>query len=225
MNNYYAHAQERVQSLLNSVFGWMSFALALTGITAYYVANTPAIVGYLVTHPGFLIATIITQLVLVVALSAGVNRLSFTVALGLFTFYAVLTGVTLSSVFLVYTTASITATFFVTSAMFAVMAIYGALTKTDLTGLGSFLMMALVGLLIALLVNLFLRSSAFDILLAMVGVVIFALLTAWDVQRIKNMANAELPEAASVALALGLYLNFINLFLDLLRIMGDRRNN
>lgn len=225
MNNYQAHAQERAQSLLNTVFGWMSFALALTGVTAYYVASTPAIVNYLFRNPGFIIAAAVIQLILVVVLSAAVNRLSFSVALGIFTFYSVLTGVTLSSVFLVYTTGSIAATFFVASATFAVMAIYGLVTKQDLSAMGAFLTMALFGLIIAMVVNLFIRSSGFDLVLAMVGVVIFALLTAWDVQRIKNVANYELPEAAAITLALGLYLNFINLFLDLLRIMGERKNN
>lgn len=223
MNNYYVHAQERARSLIYSVFGWMSFALTLTGITAYYVANTQSIVDYLELHPGVMITMLITQLVLVVILSAAVNRLSFTAALSIFTFYSVLTGVTLSPIFLIYTHASITATFFVSASMFAVMAIYGAVTKADLSALGSFLMMALIGLIIALVVNLFLKSPMFDLVLAMAGVVIFALLTAWDVQRIKMLANYELPEAASVALALSLYLNFINLFLDLLRIMGDRK--
>lgn len=222
MNNY-AHAQERVRSLIYSVFGWMSFALTLTGITAYYVAHTPAIINYLVTNPGFIVILFFVQLGLVFAISAAVNRLSFAAALAMFTFYAVLTGITLSSIFLVYQEVSIVATLFVTAGMFAVMAIYGAVTKTDLTSLGSFLLMALVGLVLALLVNLFLRSTMLDLILAMAGVVIFALLTAWDVQRIKHMAQYELPEAASVALALSLYLNFINLFLSLVRIMGQRK--
>jgi FtsH-binding integral membrane protein len=224
MNNMYAYTQERTRSLMYSVFGWMSFALSLTGLASFYVASTPAIMNYLMTHPGLMIGLVIAQLVLVLVLAGAVNRLNFTTALIIFMLYSVLTGITLSSIFVVYKLGSIVATFFVTAGMFGGMALYGALTKADLTGMGSFLVMALWGLILAMVVNIFLQSAAFDYALAMVGVVIFALLTAWDVQRIKAFAQYDLPEAASITLALSLYLNFINLFLSLLRIMGDRRD-
>jgi FtsH-binding integral membrane protein len=224
MNNSYAYAQERTRTLMYTVFGWMSFALTLTGLSAYYVASTPSIMLYLYQHAGIVIGLVLFQFALVIALSGFVNRLSFTTALVIFMLYAVLTGVMLSSIFVVYKFGSIVATFFVAAGMFGAMALYGAFTKADLTGLGSFLMMALWGLILALVVNMFLQSPAFDYITAMAGVVIFALLTAWDVQRVKALAQYELPEAASITLALSLYLNFINLFLDLLRIMGDRRD-
>jgi FtsH-binding integral membrane protein len=223
MNNFYAYAQERTRTLMYTVFGWMSFALTLTGLSAYYVASNPAIMQYLMHHTGIVIGLVIAQFALVIALSGLVNRLSFTTALALFTFYSVLTGITLSSIFMIYTVGSIAATFFVTAGMFGGMAIYGAFTKADLTGMGSFLIMALWGLILAMLVNIFLQSSAFNYVISMAGVVIFALLTAWDVQRIKALAQYELPEAASITLALSLYLNFINLFLSLLDLMGQRK--
>lgn len=223
MNNSYVHAQDRVRSLMASVFGWMSYALLLTGVAAFYLANNKAFMQYLFTNTWFIVAVIAVQLILVIALSAMVNRLSFGTALILFTLYAALTGVTLSTIFIAYKLPSIAATFFVTAGMFGAMAFYGAFTKSDLTGMGSFLLMALFGMIIALVVNMFLQSSALALLVSMAGVVIFALFTAFDVQRIKTLAQYELPEAASISLALSMYLNFINLFINLLQIMGDRK--
>lgn len=224
MNNYYVHSQERVRSLMYSVFGWMSYALVLTGFAAVYLYSIPDIQEKLFTSPGIVIALVIAQFILVITLSAGVNRLSFTTALVLFTLYAVLTGVMLSSVFVVFTLGSIAATFFVAAAMFGVMAIYGAVTQADLTSWGTYLIMALFGLIIASIVNFFLQSSAFDFLISIIGVIVFAALTAWDAQRLKQLAQYELPPAASLALALSLYLDFINLFLYLLRFMGQKKD-
>lgn len=223
MNNFYVHAQERVKALMASVFGWMSYALLLTGISAFYVASNERLVLYIHSHTGIAFLLAVIQIGLVIALSALVNRLSFGTALVLFTLYATLTGVTLSSIFLVFTLSSLIGTFFVATGMFAAMALYGVFTKSDLTGMGSFLLMALFGMIIALIVNMFVQSQFFNLFLSMVGVIIFALFTAWDVQRIKNLAQYELPEAASISLALSMYLNFINLFINLLQIMGDRK--
>lgn len=222
MNNSYVHSQERVRSLMYSVFGWMTYALALTGLAAAYVYNTPQI-QLLFNNTGMVIGLIIAQFALVIALSAGVNRFSFGTALVMFTVYAMLTGVMLSSIFVLYELSSIAATFFIAATMFAAMAVYGAVTDADLTSWGTYLLMALIGIIIASIVNLFLQSSAFDLLISVIGVIVFAALTAWDAQRIKQLAQYELPPAASVALALSLYLDFINLFLELLRLMGNRK--
>lgn len=224
MNNSYAYAQDRTRTLMYSVFGWMSFALTLTGLSAYYVASNQAIMTYLTQHTGVVIGLVIAQFILVIALSGLVNRINFTTALILFMLYSTLTGIMLSSIFVVFTNASIVATFFVTAGMFGGMALYGAFTKADLTGLGSFLMMALWGIILAMIVNIFIQSSAFEYVISMIGVVVFALFTAWDVQRIKAISQYDLPEAASITLALSLYLNFINLFLSLLNLMGQRRD-
>lgn len=223
INDFYVHAQEKVRSLMYEVFGWMSFALATTGVTAYYVYNTPAIMHALFTNQWIFFGLLGVQLLLVFILSAAVNRLNFVAALSLFVVYSVITGATLSSLFAVYTMSSLAATFFIAAGMFGGMALYGAFTKTDLTAMGSILIMALWGLVLALFVNLFIQSAGFDLILAIAGVIIFSLLTAFEVQRIKMLAQFELPEAASVALALSLYLNFINLFLDLVRIMGQKK--
>jgi uncharacterized protein len=223
MNNYYVYSQERVRSLLSAVFGWMTYALVLTGITSLYIFNNPKIMMWIHTNSGAIIGLVFAQLALVIALSAGVNRLSFGVALILFTLYSVLTGAMLSSIFVVFTVESIAAAFFVAAGMFAAMATYGAMTKADLTSWGSYLLMALIGLIIASLVNLFLQNSAFQFLISIVGVIVFAVLTAWDVQRFKQLAQYELPEAASLAFALSLYLDFINLFLYLVQLMGKRK--
>lgn len=223
MNNFYVHTQEKVRSLMYEVFGWMSFGLTATAMSAYYVYSSPALMKVIFSSGLTLFGLMALQLALVIILSAAVNRLSFTAALSLFIVYAVLTGVTLSSIFVLYTTTSIALTFFVAAGMFGAMAIYGATTHADLTAMGSFLMMALFGVILALLVNIFVQSSTLDFMLSMAGVVIFTLLTAFEVQRLKFVAQVELPEAASVALALSLYLNFINLFINLLRIMGQKK--
>lgn len=228
MNKYYAHQSDRVQEVLYRVFGWMFFALFLTGVTSYYVSQTPAIRDVLFKNSLMFFGLFIVQIGLVVYLSARIFQIKPFMAFTLFSLYSVLTGVTLSIIFLVYETGSIVSTFFVASAMFASMAIYGAVTKADLTGMGSFLGMALWGLILALIINIFLQSSMFDLVAAMVGVVIFAGLTAYDIQKIKMIAQRpDLSDQAIVSVALlaslQLYLDFINLFLSLLRIVGNRR--
>ena len=223
MNNYYVHAQERVRSLMVSIFGWMTYALVLTGLASVYVYSSPQVLHMVHTNTGIVIGLVLAQFALVIALSAGVNRFSFNTALILFTLYSVLTGIMLSSIFVVFTMTSIVATFFIAASMFAAMALYGAITNADLTSWGTYLMMAMIGLIIAMLVNMWLHSPAFEFLISIIGVIVFAALTAWDVQRFKQLAHYELPEAASLAFALSLYLDFINLFLYLLRFMGQRK--
>lgn len=223
MNNYSVYVQERVRTLMASVFGWMTYALILTGIASFYVFSNPKIMLLVHNNTGVAIGLIFAQFALVIALSAGINRLSFGTALVFFTLYAVLTGITLSIIFAVFTLPSIAATFFVAAAMFGTMALYGATTKADLTSWGSYFLMGMIGLIVAMLVNMFLHNSAFQLLISVIGVILFSAMTAWDVQRFKQLAQYELPEAASLTFALSLYLDFINLFLYLLQIMGQQR--
>ncbi len=216
------------RTLLHRVYGWMAAGLATTAITAYIVANTPAFVEVLFKNIWLIFVLFIAQLALVVFLSFRIQRMSFVTAVVTFLLYSLLTGVTLSSIFFVYTQSSIAITFAVAAGMFFAMALYGFFTKADLSGMGNFLLMGLIGLIIALFVNMFLRSTTFDYIISAFGVVIFSLLTAYDVQRIKMLSQqleASGMSAMNIAIlgALMLYLDFINLFLYLLRFMGQRK--
>ncbi len=215
------------RTLMRSVFLWMCGALAVTGLTAYYVATNFAIqeliFGSRVVFYGLLIA----ELALVFGLSAAINKISSMTATLLFLLYSVLNGATLSSIFLIYSVDSIATTFFVTAGTFGVMALYGAVTKQDLSKLGNILVMALIGVIIATVVNLFLKNGLLDMVVSGIGVLVFVGLTAYDTQKIKLMlADAEAGETTEkIALlgALSLYLDFVNLFLHLLRFMGGRK--
>ena len=219
---------QKVSSFMAGVYGWMSCALAITAGAAYYVASVPAIFTYIYTHPGILVGLFIVQIGLVLAITLLLNRMSFITALVLFLLYATMLGITLSSIFYVYTEASILSTFLTTALMFAAMSMYGYVTKADLTSIGSMSMMVLVGLIIGMFINMFLKSARFDYVLSGIGVVVFVLLTAYDTQKIKQMARPMLVEQEligkiTLVCALTLYLDFINLFLFLLRFMGKRR--
>lgn len=212
---------------LYKVYGWMGIALAISASVAYYVAHTPTVFKAIYT-PGILIALVLGQLALVIFLSFLLNRMNFATAILAYLLYAVLSGVTLSSIFMVYQLGSIFSTFVVAAGMFVAMGIYGYFTKQDLSSMSSLLMMGLVGLIIGFLVNMFLRSPGFDYVLSGIGVIIFSLLTAFDIQKIKQFGQtmyAQGEEAGKVAIlgALSLYLDFINLFLYLLRFMGQRK--
>ena len=213
--------------LMRKVYVWMTLALVITGITAYGVANSPAIQQMIFGNPVVMWVLIIAELGLVFGVSAGINRLSLTTATLLFILYSVINGAMLSTVLLVYTMSSVATVFFITAGTFAAMALVGYTTKTDLSGMGKILFMALIGLIIATIVNLFVKSSGLEMILSYVGVLIFVGLTAWDSQKIKQMM-LEAPDASEgmqkLALlgALTLYLDFINLFLYLLRIFGRR---
>lgn len=215
-------------ALMRKVYVWMTMALAITGITAYGVAHSPNLMAMLTQNTPVIWILFVAEFILVMSISAAIHRLSLTVATLLFVLYSVLNGATLSLIFMVYTMTSIAKVFFITAGTFGAMAAYGYLTKTDLSSLGKLLIMALIGLIIATLVNLFLiKSTAFDLILSYVGVLIFVGLTAWDTQKIKRMLamQTEMDETAQkLALvgALSLYLDFINLFLYLLRIFGNR---
>ena len=216
-------------TLMRKVYTWMALALAITGFTAYYVASSPAIMQAIFSNRILFWGLLIGELALVWIVSASINRLSLTTATAMFILYSVLNGVTLSFIFLAYTMTSITTVFFITAGTFAAMSLYGYFTKTDLSKMGQIMIMALIGLIIATIVTLFVKSSGLTMIRSYVGVLIFVGLTAWDTQKIKEMLQmaTDTGEAAQkIALmgALSIYLDFINLFLYLLRIFGSSRN-
>ena len=213
--------------LMRKVYVWMTLALVLTGVTAYGVASSPGVMNALYTNPILFWGLVIAEFVLVIGISAAINKLSLTTATLMFVLYSVINGATLSSVFLIYTMSSIASVFFITAGTFAVMAIIGYTTKKDLTSMGKILFMALIGIIIATIVNIFLKSSGLEMIVSYLGVLIFVGLTAYDSQKIKNMLQMA-PDAGEGAQklallgALTLYLDFINLFIYLLRIFGRR---
>lgn len=213
--------------LMRNVYVWMTMALVITGFTAYGVATSPGILQAIYTNQILFWGLIIAEFAIVIGVSAAINRLSLTTATLMFILYSVINGALMSYIFLAYTASSIATVFFITAGTFAAMAIIGYTTKTDLTSLGKILMMALIGLIIATVVNLFIKSSGFTLILSYVGVLVFVGLTAYDSQKIKQML-LQAPDAGEAAQklallgALSLYLDFINLFLYLLRIFGRR---
>lgn len=221
--------QEYLRQFMAGVFGWMASALAITATTAYLVVNS-RLFTYLQQHSGLLIGLIIVQFLLALGFMLLLYRLSYIQALIMFLAYAFINGILFSSIFYIYTTTSITLTFFTAAGMFGVMALYGYYTQTDLSSWGNLLMMMLVGLIIGLVVQLFLGQSYtwFNLILSGAGVIIFTMLTAYDVQRIKKLALSLVESEVSIAKitllgALMLYLDIINLFLYLLQFMGRRR--
>ena len=206
---------------------WMTMALVITGFTAYGVATSPGILQAIYSNQILFWGLVIAEFALVIGVSAAINRLSLAMATLMFVLYSVINGALLSFIFLAYTASSIATVFFITAGTFAVMAFIGYTTKTDLTSMGKILMMALIGLIIATVVNLFIKSSGFTLILSYVGVLVFVGLTAYDSQKIKQML-LQAPDAGEGAQklallgALSLYLDFINLFLYLLRIFGKR---
>jgi hypothetical protein len=224
-------AEVLVSDYVRSVYNWMGIGLALTGFVAYYVSSSESILRLVFGNPLLLMVLIVAELGLVFAIAGMVNRMSAGTATALFVIYSGLNGVTLSSIFLVYVQASIVSTFFVCAATFIACSLYGWTTKKDLTSLGGFMMMGLIGIVIASLVNLFLQSSAPSAIISYIGVFIFIGLTAYDTQKIKNMAMTQpanldgaIIRKGAILGALSLYLDFINLFLMLLSIFGQRRD-
>ncbi len=214
--------------LMRKVYLWMTMALVISGMTAYMVSESAGIQQVIFGNSVVFWGLLIGELALVFAITGMLNRISLTTATLLFALYSVLNGAVLSSVFMIYTMSSITSVFLITAGTFGVMSLIGYTTKTDLSSMGKILLMALIGLIIATVVNVFfIKSTGFDLILSYVGVLIFVGLTAWDTQKIKNML-VEAPDASEqmqkLALmgALTLYLDFINLFLYLLRIFGKR---
>ncbi len=224
-------AEVLVSDYVRSVYNWMGIGLALTGFTAYYVSNSESLLRLVFGNPLLLMVLIIAELGLVFAIAGMVNRMSAGTATALFVIYSTLNGVTLSSIFLVYARASIVSTFFICAATFIACSLYGWTTKKDLTSLGGFMMMGLIGVVIASLVNMFVQSSSLSMIISYIGVFVFVGLTAYDTQKIKNMAMTQpanldggVIRKGAILGALSLYLDFINLFLMLLNIFGQRRN-
>jgi len=220
--------QEETSSFFQKVYGWMFLGLAISGAVALLVASTPVIFNAIFSNIIILIGIVIVELALVIGLSWLIKRIPANLAVIMFLLYSAVTGLTLSVIFLLYTIESIGVVFFITATMFGAISLYGFFTKRDLTGLGPILFMGLIGLIIASLVNLFLNNSVLDYVLSFIGVAIFTGLTAYDTQKIRqgNIIGNEGTEEdikESVIGALRLYLDFVNLFLDLLRLLGKRR--
>jgi len=220
-------ADERVTLFLRSVYGWMCAGLAITAIVAYAVAQSPTLPITIASNPFYLWGLILAQLGLVIFLSARVEHITGGTAATLFAIYSALTGVTFSFILLAYTGESIATTFMVCAGMFGALAFYGTTTRRSLAGWGQFLFMGLIGVVLASIVGIFWQNDAFQFILGFIGVIVFTGLTAYDAQRLKEMALAT-PSGQqgsyAVVGALSLYLNFINLFLMLLRFLGNRRH-
>ena len=217
------------RTLMKNVYWWMALALVVTGLSAFYTASSPRLLDA-IFGSGLFIGLIIAELIMVIVLSARINKMSFVAAGIVFVIYSIVNGLTLSSILIAYTMESVASTFFITAGTFAAMAIVGTVTKKDLSSIGQILFMALIGIIIATIVNIFLKSSMMSYIISYVGVAVFVGLTAYDAQKIKNMIHQYGTDLSDdnmkLALmgSLSLYLDFINLFLYLLRIFGSRRN-
>ena len=219
---------QAMPTLMRKVYTWMALALVITGVCAYGVAASPTLIMAIFSSKMTFYGLLIAELALVIFISARIDRLSLSTATLLFTVYAALNGVTLSAIFLLYDITTIGQVFFITAGTFGAMAFFGYTTKKDLSVIGHTLYMALIGLILATVVNLFMRNAMLDYILSYIGVGVFVGLTAWDSQKIKRILS-EMPDAGEEAQkfallgALTLYLDFINLFLYLLRIFSKRR--
>ena len=223
-----SQVQLRVSTFVRSVYNWMAAGLALTGLVAYFVAHTPVLFN--IAMKGFFLF-VIAELVLVFTLSARIGKLQPTTATGLFVGYAALNGITFSYIFLAYTSSSIASTFFICAMMFVALSVYGWSTKKDLSAMGKFMFMGLVGIIIASVVNIFLKSPGMHMVISYIGVLVFAGLTAYDTQTIKQMAlsqpagtSAGVVRKGAIIGALKLYLDFILMFQYLLSILGGSRD-
>jgi uncharacterized protein len=226
-----AQVQVRVNSFVRSVYNWMAIGLGITGVVAYGVANSPGVIEVIFGSRLIFFGLIIAQLAMVFMISARIQRMQASTATMLFIVYSALNGATLSSIFLAYAQSAITSTFFICAATFTACSVYGWTTRRDLTTMGGFLTMGLIGIVIASVVNMFVQSGAVSTIVSYVGVLVFVGLTAYDTQDIKNMAlsqpgdlDAGAVRKGAILGALKLYLDFINLFLMLLRIFGGRRD-
>jgi FtsH-binding integral membrane protein len=224
----YKSSTQIVQATMSKVYAWMTLALAVSAIAAYYTASSEALIGFVYGTRWGIGALLIAEIALVIYLSARLNKMSFATGAFVFGIYSMLNGITLSSILLAYSPGTIYTAFLSTALTFGVMSLIGYTTKKDLTSIGSFLMMALVGLIIASLVNLFLRNSMMDTIITYLGLFLFIGLTAYDTQKIKQAISMQGQwgiDVRKIALigALSLYLDFINLFLNIVRLLGDRR--
>lgn len=210
-------------SIFTQAFAWMFGGLSLTGVTSYAIAANESLAASLYGNSLLFYGIIIAEFALVLFLSFRITKMSFTTALLSFVAYAFLNGLTLSAIFFVYTASSIYSVFFITAGVFGIMALYGYTTKTDLTTIGNLALMALIGVIIASVVNFFFRSDTLSYIISYLSVAIFVGLTAYDVQKLKKLSAETDNQNLGILGALTLYLDFINLFLSLLRIFGRRR--
>ena len=221
-------ANEKIsQRFITAVYGWMVAALAISGVAAFAVFNSRTLARFILGSNFTFMGLILAEFALVIILSAGIRKMSFTAAAASFVIYSIINGLTLSVVLFIYTGTSIARIFVITALMFGAMSVYGATTKNNLQSAGKYLMMALTGLIIASIVNWLMRSSSLDWLISFVGVGVFTGLTAYDTQKITQAAryaqdNENFKKVAIIG-ALELYLDFVNIFLDLLRLFGKRR--
>lgn len=229
-NNRVIYSENAVATLMRNMYIWMALALTITGFTAYAVANTYSLIYAIATNSILFYGLIFAELGLVYYLSSRIFRMSFATAGLLFAVYSIINGVTLSLIFLIYELGSIVSTFFITAGTFGAMAVVGSFLKKDLSFIGRFALMALIGLIIAGVVNIFMRSEGFSFIIAIIGVLVFTALTAYDAQKMKNLiaengyeVNENTQKLALIG-ALELYLDFVNLFLYLLRLLGSRRD-
>lgn len=218
-----------VGSFFRNVYAWMTIGLGLTAIVALFTVTTPALMQLIFGNKLVFYGLVIAELGLVIALSAAINRLSATAATLMFCLYAALSGLTFASIFVLYSGSSIASTFFITAGTFGAMSLYGLVTKKDLSSWGSFLFMGLIGIVIASIVNIFLKSPAMTWVVSCCGVLVFTGLTAYDTYSLKTLAqqgfaHAEDRKKLAIIGALKLYLDFINLFLMLLRLLGGNRD-
>lgn len=216
-----------LRSYMNSIYKYMSFALLLTGLVSYFIASSPALLKIIFTTP-LSIVVMLAPLFYVMYFSSRIWTMSPEKARNNLWIFAGIMGISLTSIFLVYTSVSIVRTFFITSATFAGMSLYGYTTKKDLSGVGSFMIMGLIGIIIASVLNIFIKSAGLEFSISILGVIIFTALTAYDVQKLKHTydyvgVNSDMKEKVAIIGALNLYMDFINLFLMLLRLIGDRR--
>ena len=220
-------AQPRIQSAMQQVYLWMTAGLLVTGAVSSMVMGNESILAS-ISNPIVFFGLIIAEVILVIALSATIMKLSPAMATGLFLFYAMLNGITLTPLVLVYTASSVAAAFFTTAGSFAALALYGSTTKRDLSGMGKFLLMGVIGLIIASIVNMFIGSGPFSFIISIVGVLVFAGLTVYNTKRLTQMAQQMVTEEDTgrfaIYGALTLYLDFINLFIYMLRLFGVRRD-
>ncbi len=226
-----ARTQVQVNQFIRGVYNWMALGLGLTGLMALFVASSPTMMQLIFGNSLVFFGLIIGELALVFTLSSRVQKMSASKATGMFLAFAALNGATLSAIFMRYTASSIASTFFVCAGIFVACSIYGMTTKKDLTSLGGFMFMGLIGIILATLVNLFIQSSAVSMIVSYLGVFIFIGLTAYDTQKLKSMAltqpdglDASVIRKGSIIGALSLYLDFINMFLFLLHILGISRD-
>jgi len=226
--NIASTAENTSGALLHKVFGWMFVGLIVSALTAYWVAVSPTVLNVVLGNQAVFFGLIIIELALVLILSWAVNRISAATATGLFLIYSFVSGLTLSVIVMLYTDASLASTFMIAAGMFGVMAVYGYVTHRDLSRLGSIMLMGLIGIILAGVVNIFLGNTGLDIIISAIAIIIFTALTAYDMQKIKAMGMMATDDAGrskqAIYGALMLYLDFINIFLNLLRFTGRRRN-